>query len=80
MESKSDENKKTNLRNSLKTKILEKNMKRCSTVRKDGLLEKDFKKFGIDKEKFKADLEALKKQGGFSPEQLQTILSSMNQK
>ena len=71
---------KDSLRNSLKTKILEKNMKRCSTVRRDGLMEKDFKKFGIDKEKFKADLEALKKQGGFSPEQLQTIMNSMKQK
>jgi hypothetical protein len=62
---------KTNLRDSLKAKIMEKGLKRSSNVRREGIMDKNFKKMGIDKEKFNEDLEALKKQGGFSDEQVQ---------
>ena len=64
------------LKSKLKSKILDKRLKRSSNIRKDILIDKNFKKMGIDKEKFKADLEAVKKQGGLSPEQLQQFMNS----
>jgi hypothetical protein len=64
------------LRTKLKSKILDKNLKRSSNNRKEIMMDKNFKKMGIDKEKFKADLEAVKKQGGLSPEQLQQFMNS----
>ena len=74
------ENNNTELKSKLKSKILDKNLKRSSTKRKDILMDKNFKKMGIDKEKFKADLEAVKKQGGLSPEQLQQFMNSFTTK
>ena len=68
----------TELKSKLKNKILDKNLKRSSSVRKDLLIDKNLKKMGIDKEKFKEDLEAVKKQGGLSPEQLQQFLNSFS--
>ena len=64
---------KTKLRN----KILEKSLKRSSNVRKETIMDRDFKKMGIDKEKFQSDLEAIKKQGGFSQDQLKQMFSLM---
>ena len=64
---------KTKLRN----KILEKNLKRSSNVRRDTMMDRDMKKMGIDKERFQADLEAIKKQGGFSQDQLKQMFSLM---
>lgn len=64
---------KTKLRN----KILEKSLSRSSNVRKDTMMDRDMKKMGVDKEKFKADLEAIKKQGGFSQDQLKQMISLM---
>lgn len=66
------------LKTKLKTKILDKSLKRSSNNRKDLLMDKNFKKMGIDKEKFKTDLEAVKKQGGLSPEQLEQFLNSFS--
>lgn len=66
----------TELKSKLKNKILDKNLKRSSNFRKDLLIDKNFKKMGIDKEKFKEDVEAVKKQGGLSHEQLQQFLNS----
>ena len=66
---------KTKLRDSLKSKIAEKRLNRSSNVCRDNLMDKNFKKMGIDKEKFQADLEAVKKQGGLSNEQIQQMLN-----
>ena len=74
------ENNNTELKSKLKSKILDKNLKRSSTKRKDILMDKNFKKMGIDKEKFKADLEAVKKQGGLSQDQIQQFLNSFSKK
>jgi hypothetical protein len=71
----SDENSK--LRNNLKNKIKEQKLKRSSNIKKELIVDKNFKKLGIDKQKFKDDLEALKKQGGFSDEQIQKLMNSM---
>lgn len=71
----SDENSK--LRNNLKNKIKEQKLKRSSNIKKELIADKNFKKLGIDKQKFKDDLEALKKQGGFSDEQIQKLMNSM---
>ena len=66
---------KTKLRDSLKSKIAEKRLNRSSNVCRDNLMDKNFKKMGIDKEKFQADLEAVKNQGGLSNEQIQQMLN-----
>ena len=71
----SDENSK--LRNNLKNEIKEQKLKRSSNIKKELIVDKNFKKLGIDKQKFKDDLEALKKQGGFSDEQIQKLMNSM---
>ena len=73
-----DNESKTKLRDSLKSKIAEKSLKRSSNVRRDNLIDKNFKKMGIDKDKFQADLEAVKKQGGLSNEQIQQMLIDTN--
>ena len=70
----------TELKTKLKSKILDKNLKRSSNNRKEIMMDKNFKKMGIDKERFKADLEAVKKQGGLSPEQLQQFMNSFTTK
>lgn len=48
----------------LKARIGEKKIQRSSKEKKENILEKTLKDIGIDKEKFKNDLEAIKKQGG----------------
>ena len=48
----------------LKSKIENKQIYRFGKKQKETFLEKNLEKIGIDTDKFKADLEALKKQGG----------------
>jgi len=48
----------------LKSKIQDKQMGRSGKDQKEKVLEKTLGSLGIDKDKFKADLEAVKKQGG----------------
>jgi len=52
------------LSNLLKSKLGEKRINRSSKLNKEIILDKTLKKLGIEKDKFKADLEAVKKQGG----------------
>lgn len=54
----------TELRNMLRAKIGEKRIQRSSKQNKENMLDKTLKDIGIDKEKFKKDLEEIKKQGG----------------
>jgi|LakMenE18May11ns_1017448.scaffolds.fasta_scaffold9959251_13 hypothetical protein len=68
------------LKNKLKHKINDQSLKRSSNVKKELLIDKNFKKLGIDKQKFKDDLEAVKKQGGFSEEQMKKIMDAMSRK
>lgn len=49
---------------SLKSKLQDKQIDRNGKKQKELFLEKNLEKIGIDKDKFKADLEAVKKQGG----------------
>ena len=52
------------LSNLLKSKITEKQISRSGKIQRETVLEKTLGSLGIDKDKFKADLEAIKKQGG----------------
>jgi hypothetical protein len=52
------------LSNLLKSKLGEKRINRSSKLNKELILDKTLKELGIEKDKFKADLEAVKKQGG----------------
>lgn len=52
------------LSNLLKAKLGEKRINRSSKLQKEIILDKTLKKLGIEKDKFKADLEEVKKQGG----------------
>jgi hypothetical protein len=52
------------LSNLLKSKLGEKRINRSSKLNKELILDKTLKNLGIEKDKFKADLEAVKKQGG----------------
>ena len=61
--SKSDKS-STELRNMLRAKIGEKRIQRSSKQNRENILDKTLKDIGIDKEKFKKDLEEIKKQGG----------------
>jgi hypothetical protein len=61
--SKSDKS-SSELRNMLRAKIGEKRIKRSSKQNRENILDKTLKDIGIDKEKFKKDLEEVKKQGG----------------
>jgi hypothetical protein len=56
----------TELRAKLREKIATQRITRSSKEQKEHTLDKTMKEMGIDKEKFKADLEAVKKQGGLS--------------
>mgnify|MGYP005657452149 CR=1 FL=1 len=56
----------TELRAKLREKIATQRIPRSSKEQKEHTLDKTMKEMGIDKEKFKADLEAVKKQGGLS--------------
>lgn len=47
-----------------RAKIVEKRIQRSSKALKEHVLEKTLKQIGIDKDKFKSDLEAVQKQGG----------------
>jgi hypothetical protein len=68
---------KDELKNKLKSKISDKNLSRSSKFKRETLIDKNFKKLGIDKQKFQDDLESVKKQGGFSDEQMQKLFSSI---
>ena len=52
------------LRALCKAKREEMRIQRSSKKQKEAVLDQILKKIGIDKEKFKADLEAVRKQGG----------------
>lgn len=52
------------LKNMLRAKISEKRIERSSKQSRENILDKTLKDIGIDKEKFKKDLEEVKKQGG----------------
>lgn len=73
-------NKNSELRNKLKLKLNEKSLSRSTKIKKEAVVDKNFKKLGIDKEKFKSDLEAVKKQGGFTDEQMNILMNSMLKK
>lgn len=52
------------LRNLCRAKRGEMRINRSTKLQKENILDKTLKQIGIDKEKFKKDLEAVKKQGG----------------
>ena len=52
------------LSNLLKSKLGEKRINRSSKLNKELILDKTLKNLGIEKDKFKADLEAVKKKVG----------------
>ena len=52
------------LRAKLRAKLGEKKIDRSSKYAKEAIIDDNLKKIGIDKDKFKADLEAVRKQGG----------------
>lgn len=56
--------KRKQLSNLLKSKITEKQIYRSGKNQRETVLEKTLTSLGIDTDKFKADLEAIKKQGG----------------
>ena len=58
------EMKRKQLSNLLQSKITEKQICRSGKNQKETVLEKTLGSLGIDKDRFKADLEAIKKQGG----------------
>ena len=55
---------KKELKELLHAKIEEKRISRSSKQQKEAVLDQTLKKIGIDKDKFRADLEAVRKQGG----------------
>ncbi len=60
------ETKRQKLRQKLRAKIGESRISRSSKKSKEKVLENTLKKMGLDKDKLKADIEALKKQGGLT--------------
>jgi ribosomal protein S4 len=56
----------TELRAKLKEKIALQRITRSTKEQKEHTLDRTLKRMGIDKDKLKADLEAVKKQGGLS--------------
>jgi len=54
------------LRDLLHAKIGEKRIQRSSKTAKEHTLERTLRTLGIDKDKFKADVDAVQKQGGFT--------------
>jgi hypothetical protein len=58
--------KNESIKDILRSKIEEKKINRCSKKTKEAILENNLKKIGIDKNKLKEDLEAVKKQGGLT--------------
>jgi hypothetical protein len=55
-----------NLRAKLRAKIGEDRIKRSSKKQKDEILKTTLKDMGIDKDQMQKDMEAVKKQGGFT--------------
>ena len=55
---------KEELKKILHSKIAEKRISRGTKLQKENILKKTLKNMGIDKDKFKKDLEDVKKQGG----------------
>lgn len=53
------------IRDQLRSKILEKRLSRSNKHTQEQVLEKTMKKMGIDKERFQKDLENVTKAGGF---------------
>ena len=71
------DNQKRELANKLKSKIREKQIYRSSSEQKEHILDSNFKKMGIDKERYMDDLKKLKKQGGFTEEQKNSFLNKL---
>lgn len=59
-------NERNELRNKLKAKLEERKITRSTKKTKENILTKTLKKMNIDKEKLKADMEEVRKQGGLS--------------
>jgi hypothetical protein len=59
-----DIERKKELKERFNAKMDEKNSSRFSKKKKEFIFDKNLKNIGIDKEKFKADLDAVQKQGG----------------
>ncbi len=59
-------NNREKLRQKLRAKIGESRISRSSKQSKEKVLDKELKKMGLDKEKLKADISAVKKQGGLT--------------
>lgn len=59
-------NERNELRNKLKAKLEESKITRSTKKTKENILTKTLKKMNIDKEKLKADMEEVRKQGGLS--------------
>mgnify|MGYP005987519343 FL=1 len=59
-------NNREKLRQKLRAKIGESRISRSSKHNKEKVLDKELKKMGLDKEKLKADISAVKKQGGLT--------------
>jgi hypothetical protein len=55
-------------RSHLRAEIAKKRLERLNKHAKEQVLDRTMKKFGIDKEKFKQDLDAVTKAGGFKVE------------
>lgn len=70
------EDERNNLKSKLKMKISDQSLRRSSKIKKETLIDKNLKKLGVDKEKLKNDIEALKAQGGFTDEQMQQLFNS----
>jgi hypothetical protein len=58
--------KRKKLRQELRYKISEGQISRSNKQNKELILEKNLKKMGLDKDKLKADIEAVNKQGGLT--------------
>jgi hypothetical protein len=59
-------NERDELKNKLRAKLEERKITRSNRKTQEKILEKTLKSINIDKEKLKADMEEVKKQGGFS--------------
>lgn len=53
-----------NIKTMFRAKMEERKIGRSSKIIKENILDKTLKQLGVDKEQFKADLEAVKRQGG----------------
>jgi len=60
------ENKREELRAKLRAKLSESKINRSSKKQKDQILTTTLKDMGIDKDRLTADMEAVKKEGGFT--------------